>query len=69
MSVAAPGEGSQGGRVVAAGGIEKSGSYVEAPWRYEVMEDASHRILLGEPDQLSTRFSSPGCTDRPRPGN
>jgi len=34
--------------------MEKSGAYVEAPWRYEVIEGASHWIPLDAPDRLNT---------------
>ena len=30
---------------------EKSGAYVEAPWRYEAIEGASNRIPLDAPDR------------------
>jgi pimeloyl-ACP methyl ester carboxylesterase len=33
--------------------MEKSGAYVEAPWRYEVIEGASHWIPLDAPDRLN----------------
>jgi pimeloyl-ACP methyl ester carboxylesterase len=33
--------------------MEKSGTYVEAPWRYEVIEGASHWIPLDAPDRLN----------------
>jgi pimeloyl-ACP methyl ester carboxylesterase len=48
--------------------MEKSGAYVEAPWRYEVIEGASHWIRWTHRTG-STRSSSSGCTDRPRPGD
>jgi pimeloyl-ACP methyl ester carboxylesterase len=35
--------------------MEKSGAYVKAPWRYEVVvEGASHKIPLDTPDELNT---------------
>ena len=33
--------------------MEKSGAYVLAPWRYEVIEGASHWIPLDAPDRLN----------------
>jgi pimeloyl-ACP methyl ester carboxylesterase len=33
--------------------MEKSGAYVEAPWRYEVIDGASHWIPLDAPDRLN----------------
>jgi pimeloyl-ACP methyl ester carboxylesterase len=33
--------------------MEKSGAYVRAPWRHEVIEGASHWIPLDSPDQLN----------------
>jgi pimeloyl-ACP methyl ester carboxylesterase len=33
--------------------MEKSGAYVKAPWRYEVIEGASHWIPLDAPDRLN----------------
>jgi pimeloyl-ACP methyl ester carboxylesterase len=33
--------------------MEKSGAYVKAPWRYEVLEGASHWIPLDAPDRLN----------------
>ena len=33
--------------------MEKSGAYVQAPWRYEVIEGASHWIPLDAPDRLN----------------
>jgi pimeloyl-ACP methyl ester carboxylesterase len=34
--------------------MEKSGAYVKAPWRYEVVvEGASHWIPLDTPDELN----------------
>jgi pimeloyl-ACP methyl ester carboxylesterase len=33
--------------------MEKSGAYVKAPWRYEVIEGASHWIPLDTPDWLN----------------
>ena len=33
--------------------MEKSGDFVNAPWRYEVIEGASHWIPLDAPDQLN----------------
>lgn len=33
--------------------MEKSGAYVTAPWRYEVIEGASHWIPLDTPDRLN----------------
>ena len=33
--------------------MEKSGDFVHAPWRYEVIEGASHWIPLDAPDQLN----------------
>jgi len=33
--------------------MEKSGAYVEAPWRYEVIEGASHCNPLDAPDRLN----------------
>jgi pimeloyl-ACP methyl ester carboxylesterase len=34
-------------------GMAKSGAYVEAPWRHEVIEGASHWIPLDAPDRLN----------------
>jgi pimeloyl-ACP methyl ester carboxylesterase len=33
--------------------MEKSGAYVKAPWRYEVIEGASHWIPLDAPDRFN----------------
>jgi pimeloyl-ACP methyl ester carboxylesterase len=33
--------------------MEKSGAYVKAPWRYEVVEGASHWVPLDTPDELN----------------
>ena len=33
--------------------MEKSGAFVTAPWRYEVIEGASHWIPLDTPDRLA----------------
>jgi pimeloyl-ACP methyl ester carboxylesterase len=33
--------------------MEKSGAYVKAPWRYEVIDGASHWIPLDAPDRLN----------------
>ncbi len=33
--------------------MEKSGQFVKAPWRYEVIEGASHWIPLDAPDRLN----------------
>jgi pimeloyl-ACP methyl ester carboxylesterase len=35
------------------GRMEKPGAYVEAPWRCEVIEGASHWIPLDAPDRLN----------------
>jgi pimeloyl-ACP methyl ester carboxylesterase len=33
--------------------MERSGAYVQAPWRYEVIEGASHWIPVDAPDRLN----------------
>jgi pimeloyl-ACP methyl ester carboxylesterase len=33
--------------------MEKSAACIEAPWRYEVIQDASHWIPLDAPDRLN----------------
>jgi pimeloyl-ACP methyl ester carboxylesterase len=34
--------------------MENSGEYVKAPWRYEVIEGASHWIPLDAPDRVNS---------------
>jgi pimeloyl-ACP methyl ester carboxylesterase len=48
--------------------MEKSGAYVKAPWRYEVIEGASHWIPLDAPDRLNALLLD-WLQDVAQPGN
>ena len=49
--------------------MEKSGAHVEAPWRYEMIEGASHWIPLDAPDRLNALLLDWLHGPAPLPGN